>query len=190
MNPLPIESRSDPKRASRRLSIVFIAVVLILSLLRSSQIIFVIVLYVCLLFAGISLAVFLMYSLPEWRLGNFTESENVIEAGPKGTDVVSSLNIYVKFASRGSSHSRREIAYMLKNIIANQNSSRKLIDNSIKDQFERDINWIVYPYIADNLGNTRAKNLGFTTKASREERAAYLASLERIMHVLNNQGLT
>ena len=189
MNPFPIESRGDPKRASRRLSILFIAIILVLSILQSSQIILVIALYLCLLFAGLSLAVFIMYSLPDWRTVSFMESGGVIEAGSKGTDIVSSLNVYVKFASQGSGHSRREIAYMLKNIITNRNASRKLNDAAANRQFEEDMNRIVYPYLTDNMGNTRAKNLGFGTKASREERDSYLASLERVVRVLNNQEL-
>ena len=189
MNPR-LDSRGDPKKSSWRLSILFIIFVLVLSIIRSSQVILVIALYLCLLFAGISLAVFIMYSLPDWNAGNFTKYGDAMELGSKGTDVVSSLNVYVKFASRGSGHSRREIAYMLKNIVANMNFTPNLQNPESVRRLEKDMNEIVYPYLSDSPGNSKAKNLGFRTKASKEERIAYLESLERIVGMLSNQSFT
>jgi len=187
-----MESQNNPRRSSALLSVLFIVIVLAIALLRSSQIIFVFALYVCLLFAGVSLAVFIMYSTPTWETDSSLEFFDHNRPTPKGSDVVSSLNVYVKFASRGSGHSRREIAYVIRNILANRNASRKLDDSQLSRQLAEDLDKVVYPYTSDSLRNSKiakVENLGFKAKTSREEKEAYLTSLERIVRILRNQGV-
>ncbi len=183
-----MQSRSNPRKTSGRLSALFIILVIVLALLGSSQIVFVLALYLCLLFAGLSLAVYILYSVPPRDLNFFADNSNDYEASSKGTDVVSSLNVYVKFASRGSAHSRREIAYLLKNIVASQNLSNKLGNPDICRQLDEDLNSIVEPYVGNASGNAagKTKNLGFKTKASKAEREAYLTTLERIVTTLGS----
>ncbi|MFI5420934.1 MAG: hypothetical protein ACHQ1H_08200 [Nitrososphaerales archaeon] len=183
-----MRSQSNPRRTSGRLSALFLVLVLVLALVGSSQIILVLALYLCMLFAGLSLAVYIIYSVSTWNFSPFAENYSNFVRSSKGSDVVSSLNVYVKFASRGSGHSRREIAYLLRNIVANQNLSRKLGNLDSRRQVEEDLDKIVNPYVSDNLGNpnSKAKNLGFKTKASKVEREAYLATLERVVRILSS----
>ncbi|MDA4129577.1 MAG: hypothetical protein OK457_02290 [Thaumarchaeota archaeon] len=183
-----MEAAANSKRASARLSILFGALVLVLAFLRSSQIILVVALYVCLLFAGVSIAVFILYSTSPWESKDPRDDSTLTEQRhSKGNDVVSSLNVYVKFASRGSGHSRREIAYILRNILANQNMLRKPTDINTRQMLEKDWENIVHRYIPDNSRiPIDPVNLGFKTKASRQEREAYLASLERIIDSFRN----
>jgi hypothetical protein len=183
-----LEATANPKRAPARLSILFVALVLLLAFLRSSQIILVVALYVCLLFAGVSIAVFILYSTSTWESKDHLADSNLTEQRhSKGNDVVSSLNVYVKFASRGSGHSRREIAYILRNIIANQNVLRKPTDVNTRQLLEKDWEKIVFRYTPDNSRMPKdSENLGFKTNASRQEREAYLMSLERIIDSFRN----
>jgi len=186
---LSLPATANPKRASARLSFLFAALVLMLAFLRSSQIILVVAFYVCLLSAGLSIAVFILYSTTTWDTTGLPEDSSPPgQRQSKGSDVVTSLNVYVKFASRGSGHSRREIAYILRNIIANQNMSRKPADTDSLQILQQDLEKIVYRYIPDNSRSPKnPETFEFKTKSSRPEREAYLVGLERIINSLQTK---
>jgi len=182
---------SDPRRRFSRtltgVSVFFLVLILILSLLRSSQILFVAALYACILFEGISLTLLILSSNRDSPTINFESSS---ESGrfpgtAAGTDIVSSLNIYVKYATRGSNHSRREIAYILKNIISYR-KEKALSVNDDTGAIQQDIQKVVDYYTSDVSREDSRKSTPFSRsrKFSRQEREAYLASLERIINWL------
>jgi hypothetical protein len=143
----------------------------------------VISLYVCILLEGISLSVFIMYSRPEVEDPFPKDPHRDHDAG-KGNDVVNSMNIYVKYASRGSDHSRREIAHVIKNVMEDD-ASRKYRELSNNRVFQSDLERVVIPFTsggAQTLGRRASK-----TRVSRQEREAYLTSLERIVQKLGDR---
>ena len=177
------KSRSSQSRRSAGIvSAVLLVAILILALLGNSQIILVISLYVCILLEGISLSVFVMYSKPEED--PFPKDSHRDHEGVKGNDVVNSMNIYVKYASRGSDHSRREIAHVIKNVMEDD-ASKKYRELSNDRLFQSDLERVVIPFTsggAQTLGRRAPK-----TRVSRQEREAYLTSLERIVRKLGEK---
>ena len=175
------KSRSSQSRRSAGIvSAVLLAAILILALLGSSQIILVISLYVCILLEGISLSVFIMYSRPEDE-DPFPKDPHRDPDGGKGNDVVNSMNIYVKYASRGSDHSRREIAHVIKNVMEDDASKkyRELSNDRLFQSGSGASRNTIYFWRAQTLGRRAPK-----TRVSRQEREAYLTSLERIVQKL------
>jgi hypothetical protein len=95
----------------------------------------------------------------------------------------------VKYASRGSDYSKREVASVLRSIFQNSphfEEEEKLRsgteNNSLPgdSQFESDLKIIYYPYIRDSR-KIQPDASSSTRKASRAEREAYLANLQRVM---------
>jgi len=143
-------------------------------------------LYVCILLEGISLSAFLMYSRPEDE-DSFAPDRQKGGDGGKGNDVVNSMNVYVKYASRGSDHSRREIAYVIKNVME-EKTTKKHRDLSNDRLFQSDLERVVIPFTSDgNQTLERKQSRAFKRKVSRQEREAYLTSLERIVKKLGDQ---
>ena len=174
------KGRSQSRRSAGIVSAVLLVAILILALLGNSQIILVVSLYVCILLEGISLSVFIMYSRPEEEEPFPKDSRRDHDVG-KGNDVVNSMNIYLKYASRGSDHSRREIAHVIKNVMED-NASKRYWELSNDRLFQSDLERVVIPFTfggAQTLGRRAPKS-----RASRQEREAYLTSLERIVQKL------
>jgi hypothetical protein len=180
-------SRARSKRSAGIVSAVLLVAILILALLRNSQIILVISLYVCIVLEGISLSVYIMYSMPD-NQESFSADRRTDEDSGKGNDVVNSMNVYVKYASRGSDHSRREIAHVIKNIME-ENTTKKHRDLSSDRLFQSDLERVVIPFTSDGNQTSERRQSGRTSKrkVSRQEREAYLTSLERIVQKLRDQ---
>jgi len=167
-------SRSQSKRSAGTVSAILLVTILILTLFRSSQIILVVSLYICILLEGISLSAFIMYSRPEDE-ESFASDRRGGDGG-KGNDVVNSMNVYVKYASRGSDHSRREIAYVIKNVME-ENTTKKHRDLSNDRLFQSDLERVVTPFTSDgNQTLERKQSRASKRKVSRQEREAYLTS--------------
>jgi len=145
----------------------------------------VISLYICILLEGISASIFMMYSRPEDG-DSFPVDHQKGGEGGKGNDVVNSMNIYVKYASRGSEHSRREIAHVIRNVVEG-NISKKYLDLSNDRQFQSDLR-AVAPFTSEE-DQTSGKRFGRAPrkKVSKREREAYLTSLERIVQKLGEK---
>jgi len=184
------DEKSSSQRRSRRsagiVSAILLVAILILALLGNSQIILVISLYVCILLEGISVSIFIMYSRSEEGDSFPIEPQKGGEGG-KGNDVVNSMNIYVKYASRGSEHSRREIAHVIRNVVEG-NASKKHGDLSNDRLFQSDLERVVTPFTPDR-NQTSGKQFGKAPrgKVSKREREAYLTSLERIVQKLGDE---
>ena len=170
---LRIEGKSNSRSQSRRsagiVSAVLLVAILILALLGNSEIILVISLYICILLEGISLSVFIMYSRFEDEDPFPTDSHRSYDGG-KGNDVVNSMNVYVKYASRGSDHSRREMTHVIKNVMEDS-ASKKYRDLSNDRLFQSDLERVVIPFTPDG-NQTPGKQFGRApkTRVSRQER--------------------
>jgi len=176
MQPAPFlgKSRDGESRRTPALifTVIFFVAILVLSLAQNSQIVLVLLLYFCILVEGISVSALVLYSRDsppsELYSRNSTETEKV----PRGTDVVSSMDIYVTYAVRGSSHSRREIAFIIKNLLNDRQLRRESRENN-DPRFQSDLNAILR-YLDESAPKEGKKE-------SRKEREAYLASLERVV---------
>jgi hypothetical protein len=179
-----LRTKSDSRRTPALIfSIIFFIAILILSLGRDSQILLVLTMYLCILLEGISVSALVYYSRSsEYQPSvQFDESKNP-PGSPKGKDVVSSMDTYVSYAVRGSVHSRREIAFILKNILSGTAGKNELSTES--DQtLQSDLNRVVYRYLDDSI------NKSSNTRQSRMEREAYLRSLERVISKIRTEML-
>lgn len=141
------------------------------------------VLYFCILLEGVSVSAFIFYSTNlEIEPPAFESTDRARQSSPKGTDVVSSMNIYVTYAVRGSDHSRREIAYIIKNLLE-EREIRKSEDTN-DPLLQSDLRKVVYGYTEDNSAHARTRK-----KQTKNERESYLASLERVVARLRFDGL-
>jgi hypothetical protein len=156
---------------------IFSAVILILSLVQNSQILLVLLLYACILLEGISIAVYVWASRND--LEDRPTDPNAERVEPRGTDVVSNMRVYVTFAAKGSEHSRREIAFILRNLIEEGRLGEKaLLPND--SGFQADLQRVISRYVGTYEEENPVKN------TSREEREAYVSSLERIIQKLES----
>jgi len=171
------EARKRQRKNARYLCTIFLVLIIILALLGSSQIVLVILLYASIIFEALSLSILIANGVPLWDLLFMRERAKSMTTFRGGNDAVSSLHIYVKYAARGSAYSKREVALLLRSIF--QNSPPK--EDS---QFESDLNLVYYSYIRDSN-----KPEPVTKRASRGERDAYLASLQRVMKKIREDSV-
>jgi hypothetical protein len=178
-------SRNRSRRSADVVSAILFAAIIILAFLRNSQIIVVIALYACILLEGISISVFMMYSRSRSETGySFDDTTKTYSAGGKGNDIVDSMNVYVKYASQGSDHSRREIVRILRNVMEFE-ASKKHGNLSSDKTFRSDLERIGIPFADTKKVPEKGQFLGKSkTKVSRRDREAYLTSLERIVQKL------
>ena len=199
-----IESRRRTRRNAGYLSAGLIALMIILGVTRSSEFILLALLYVSIVFAGISLPVFILLSEGSSSDQERTNWDTLFSGAPTsfsesevtkgGRNPVDSLYVYVKYASRGSFFSRRLVAFELKS--AFQNSP--LIDetgNLISGVNERselgpDLNRVYFPFLPESKEYQQNELRSPTWKASRRERDAYLASLQRIVSKINGYPMS
>ena len=181
-----LEEKNESRRRSRRSAgiacAVFLSAILILAFLGNSQIILVVLLYACLVLAGVSLAVFSWHSKSGYEEDlemDVKKDERIVT----GNDVVSSMDTYVKYASRGSEHSRREIAHVINNVMSENRSKRRdLSDDAL---LQSDLKRVVFQFIeGDQPTRTNFSGRESRSRVSSQEREVYLASLERIVQKL------
>ena len=168
-------------RSALVFSIIFLVSILVLSLIEDTEILLVLALYLCIFLEGVSICAFLIYS---HGIGDEGPDENGILASqrqppPRGSDVVSSMNLYVMYAGRGSSHSRREIAFMIKNVVGAKQSGR-MDEFDYGPFFRSDLDLVVNRYTDGNDAQWKNRH-----RESKKEREAYLTSLERIVQKLD-----
>ncbi len=122
------DSRKRQRRKTGYLCVFFLAVIVLLGLIGSSQILFVFFLYLSIILEALSLSVFIALSENSWGKGRSLEDVLFMReptgavpstAFREGSDAVNSLYIYVKYASRGSDYSKREVASVLRSIFQN-----------------------------------------------------------------------
>jgi hypothetical protein len=173
-----LQNRNDSRRTPLFFSLLFFVAILVLSLIQSSQILLVLLLYLCILVEGISLSAFAMSS----RRDHLDEDAKLPDnrAEPRGMDVVSNMNTYVSFAVKGSEHSRREIAFIIKNLL-DDGRHRKKVDQEADPISQADLQSVVSRYTDYYEKEKPAK------KESRNEREAYVSSLERIIRKLQSE---
>ncbi len=176
----PISTRYENEIKSRKRTslffiVLFLAGTLVLSVVQDSQILPVLLLYACVLLEGISLSAYV------WSSRSYPEIEstrlNEEPPEPKGLDVVSNMRVYVSFAVKGSEHSRREIAYTIRNLV----EDGKRTDLAQDRAFQADLQRVVWQYIGPFEKDKP------TARASRQEREAYVSSLERIIQKLESE---
>ena len=172
-------SRNQSRRSAGVVSALLFAATIILAILRNSAVVLVVALYGCIVLEGISVSVFMMYSKSDAGY-SFDDVVKKGKSGGKGNDIVDSMNVYVKYASRGSDHSRREIARTIKNVLESD-ASKKYGNLSTDRVFLSDLESIVNPFV--NIGKVPEKRKR-RTKMSRRDSEAYLTSLERIVQKL------
>ena len=123
-----VDSRKRQRRNTGYLCVFFLALIVLLGLIRSSQIVFVFFLYASIILEALSLSVFISLSESSWGKGRSLEDVLFMRESTgsvsstvfrEGSDAVNSLYIYVKYASRGSDYSRREVASVLRSIFQN-----------------------------------------------------------------------
>jgi hypothetical protein len=169
------ERKSGTRRRSIRIaagaSVFFLSLILWLAFLRSTQIAFVFSLFVCILFGGISVCLYMILSIPDATGGASSRQVSDTSISPSN-DVLTSLNVYVKYALRGSETSRREIARLLNNVLRKEDYPSKETGRPADSLFQRDLERVVYAYTSSE---------SVRKKPPRKEREAYLASLERII---------
>jgi hypothetical protein len=174
----PQQTKEDASRGRSGLFItgLFLVAILILSLIQNSNIITVLLLYLSIFLEGISLSVFVFSS----AIGHEGRSHELQDwTTPKGADVVSNMQGYVSFAARGSEHSRREIGFIIKNLLEDGHYGNK--EELEQDtQFQSDLERIVLRYTERHEKERTSK------KESKQEREAYVNSLERIIQKLRN----
>jgi len=174
----PRETNEDGSRSRTALffSGLFLVAILILSLIQNSNILTVLLLYLCIFLEGISLSVFVFSS----RGGHEDKSPEFQDgAQPKGADVVSNMQNYVSFAARGSAHSRREIGFIIKNLLEDRRYKNREELASDKE-FQHDLERIVFGFTDRHEKEKTSK------KESKQEREAYVSSLERVIQKLRN----
>jgi len=172
------DSRKRERRNAGYLSALFLALIVLFALIRSSQIVLVLLLYASIILEAIALSVFIALSESSWDIWDLLSRREQQKARSGatflgGSDAVNSLHIYVKYGSRGSDYSRMEVAFVLRSIFQNSPELEKR-----DSQFESDLKIIYYPYIRDS---SRIQPELRTRKVSRAEREAYLASLQRVI---------
>jgi len=86
------------------------------------------------------------------------------------------MDLYVTYAARGSSHSRREIAFIIKNLLNDRQSRRRSGWAEDDPVFRSDLSRVVTRYIEETSASREREK-----KETRKEREAYLASLERLV---------
>jgi hypothetical protein len=158
-------------------SMLFLAAILVLSLLQNSNIILVVLLYLCIILGGVSISTLVVTSRHGGSESGLSQSLEDQQSAPKGMDIVSNMNVYVTFASRGSEHSRRELAFIIRNCLEDS-KSWKPAEFASDPQFRADMERVVLRYTNSNWKER------FGKKESRSERDAYLSSLERIVQRL------
>jgi hypothetical protein len=176
-----LQNRNDSRRHTAIFfSLLFFGAILVLSLIQNSQILLVLLLYLCILLEGISLSAFVMSSRIDHQDEEAKLPDNRPE--PRGTDVVSNMHTYVSFAVKGSEHSRREIAFIIKNLLEDERY-RKKVDLEDSAIFQADLQRVVFHYTDYDEKEKPAE------KESRNEREAYVSSLERIVQKLQSESM-
>jgi hypothetical protein len=170
-------SESSRKYPALIFSLIFLVGILLISMTRNSQIILVLALYLCILLEGISITAYVITSRDKASI-NSSETRKSM-SGTSGTDIVDSMNVYVTYAEKGSSHSRRELAFIIRNLIRNKESRGKT-DFEIDQVFQSDLNRVVTRY-TDDYEKVRYSS----ARESRTEREAYVKSLERLISKLS-----
>ena len=174
-----LEVGNSRRRSALIFILIFFALILILSLVQNTEIILVLTLYLSIFLEGISICAFAIYSRSS-KEDDFAKKLNRQDQtkmpSSKGSDVVSSMNMYVTYAGRGSIHSRREIAFIIRNV-AEDRHSIKLKEFENDPTFQADCDQVVNRYVRgydeENKRNRR--------KETKREKDAYLTSLERIV---------
>ena len=177
---LPEESENETrsrKHVALFLIVIFFAVILLLSLVQNSQILVVLLLYACILLEGFSIAAYVWASRNDLEDKLTDPNEKRVE--PRGTDVVSNMRVYVTFAAKGSEHSRREIAFILRNLIEEGRLGEKA-QLANDPAFQADLRGVIFRYTGDYEKENPMN------KTSRQEREAYVSSLERIIQKLES----
>ncbi len=176
---LSLQNRNDSRRRTALFfSLLFFAAILVLSLIENSQILFVLLLYLCILLEAISLSAFAMSSSRDHQDEGTKLPEE--RAEPKGADVVSNMQTYVSYAVKGSEHSRREVAFIIKNLLDDVRY-RKKVDLKDDATLQADLQRVVFRYTDHYEKEKPAK------KESRNEREAYVSSLERIIQKFQSE---
>ena len=181
---IKVESRRVNRRSMVFLSAIFLVIMIVTAILQSDQILFVLLFYASVFFEIICLSAFVMLSEVKWSV----ESLGSLSRGKNSTgkitrrDILNSINVFVKYGSKGSIHSRREIAAMLSDIIEKLElgSSSLRSEKLVSDQeFQSDLDKIIHSYSSrkDSEALTGTKPIRFT----KEEREDYLISLERLV---------
>ncbi len=164
------------------MSIFFFIAILIFSLVQNSQTLVVFALYLCIFLEGVSISALVIYSRSEPAddfPSNFTDPRSEF---PTVTDVVTSMNIYVTYAEKGSEHSRRELAYIIRNLLEDRQSRKA--DGFVSDAaFQSDLKRVMLRYTVEDEADRGGKK---RKKESRHEREAYLTSLERVVKKLGS----
>ena len=191
-----LESRARIHKTLGIASAFFAALAFIIALTGSSQIFLIVSLYGCIILAGLFLTMFFLSSRVNWDLTKSMSGR--FEPFFEGKeDVVSSIAIYVKYAAKGSSHSRTEIAYILRNILAREIelNPRSRFDSTSEDpQFKQDLQRVIYDYTVSsqikNSSQRRRKRsfLAWRRSMPKQEREAYVTSLERLIKRLEDKG--
>ncbi|HYB04700.1 MAG TPA: hypothetical protein VED17_09570 [Nitrososphaerales archaeon] len=176
---LSFQNKNDSRRRPALFfSLLFFAAILVLSLIQNSQILPVLLLYLCILMEAISLSAFAMSSGRDHQDREAKLPEDRPES--RGTDVVSNMHTYISFAAKGSEHSRREIAFVIKNLLEDGRYRKKM---NLEDDaaFQSDLQRAVFRYTDYYEKEKPVK------KESREERETYVSSLERIVQKLHRE---
>jgi len=161
-------------------NLIFLAAILLIALSRDSQIIVVLSLYFCILLESLSICAFVYYSRASGNDQSARESTRTVRSGSSvGMDLVSSMKVYVTYAEKGSSHSRREIAFIVRNILKDLPSEKREPLEADPD-FQADVRKVVWKY-TDDYERVRNRGRG----VSRQEREAYLSCLERVIRKLS-----
>ena len=195
VNDLGYEELEVRKRQRRNAACVFagsIALILFLGLLGSSEIPAVLLLYTSVLFAGFAvIGLILLSEDPKYHSGNSiwgslfarklsegTSTSFLVE----GSDFANSFYVYVKYASRGSVYSRKEIAFLLRSVYENtsQNDDSDILRKT-NPQLWIDLSTVYYPYLRDSRANQTDNASIEPRKSTAKERDAYLASLDRVI---------
>ncbi len=186
----------SPRRQERRRIKIYVGILLALiflfSILRSQDVIFVALLYISIIMGGI-LLIFLI-SVSEVRGSDEDSSSFEDEMRHRreyeGNSIIESINVYVKYASKGSEFSRREIALNLRKLIGQR---EEIGDDSLSEDIsiQRDLRLIVYPYLDERSYVSRTGNLSKETIDAFELKGdAYLASLGRIVTKLKTSMIS
>jgi hypothetical protein len=173
----PDSTREAEEWSRRRTALifsgVFLAAILGLSLLQDTQLFLVLLLYGCIFLEGLSISFFVL----SFRINQRDRAPEQATEVPRGMDVVSNMRTYVSFASKGSDHSRREIAYLVRNLLWDDHIKKKLELGEDKD-LQSDLHKVVYRYTDSRESRDPAK------KETKLEREAYVNSLERVLRKL------
>ncbi len=189
-------SRNRLRRTIRWYAILFMGLIVFFASFRSEEVIFVLMLYTSIFIEAFVIIVMIILSEARGSEGDQfdlqEERDFIRNAKFDGNNIIESLNVYVKYATKGSEFSRREIATILRKL-----TSRKPVEDysssslnkslSLDPAVEQDLQRVMYPYLDERPYFSRREpgapnhvnqvNVGI----SKGESEAYLSGLERIV---------